>query len=106
MIRKLFLAVLLATSFFAVSYGAFFRTFVIHDNLDKFDQLKDIGISIKIPGYEQQPSSEFKAQSEVFTEPQVVKATTFEGVGVYKDGRLMSNYPDLRMLRDRRPCPT
>ena len=105
MLRKLFFSILFAFSLIAIIYGGFYRKLVVYDNLEKFDQLKDIGISIKIPGYEQQPT-EFTVQSQVFTEPELVNATTFEGVGRYKDGRLMSNYPDLRMLRDRRPCPT
>lgn len=88
-----------------IVYGGFFRKFLVYDNLEKFDQLKNVGIKIKVPGY-QQGEKEFKAQSEWFTEPEVVNAMTFVGISRYKDGRLMSNYPDLRMLRGRRPCPS
>lgn len=88
-----------------IVYGGFFRKFLVYDNLEKFDQLKNVGIKIKVPGY-QQDEKEFKAQSEWFTEPEVVNAMTFVGISRYKDGRLMSNYPDLRMLRGRRPCPS
>lgn len=89
----------------AIVYGGFFRQFLVYDNLEKFDKLKSVGISIKIPGYEQK-QEEFSVQSQWFTEPEVVNAMTFEGIGRYKDGRLISNYPDLRMLKGRMPCPT
>ncbi len=106
MIRKVFLSLLMLLSLLSIAYGGFHRKFLVYDNLEKFDRLKDVGITLKIPGYEQQ-GAEFKAQSQWFTEPEIVNATTFEGVGKYKkDGRLMSNYADLRMLRERRPCPT
>jgi len=105
MIRKALWAVLVALSVAMMIYGGFFRKFLVYDNLEKFDQLKNVGIKIKIPGY-QQDQKEFKAQSEWFTEPEAVNAMTFGGIGRYKDGRLMSNYPDLRMLRGRRPCPS
>jgi hypothetical protein len=105
MVRKSFFGILLVLSVAAIVYGGFFRKFLIFDNLEKFDKLKDVGITIKIPGYEQK-KDEFTVQSQWFTEPEVVNATTFEGIGKYKDGRLISNYPDLRMLKGRRPCPT
>ena len=89
----------------AIAYGGFFRKLMIFDNLEKFDKLKSVGISIKIPGYEEK-QNEFTVQSQLFSEPEVVNAATFEGISKYKDGRLMSNYPDLRMLKGRRPCPT
>jgi hypothetical protein len=105
MIRKLLLFVLIILALSSLVYGGFYRTLTVYDNLEKFDRLKNVGISIKIPGYEQQ-TEEFAAQSQIFTEPEIVNAATFDGVGRYKDGRLMSNYPDLRMLKGRRPCPT
>jgi hypothetical protein len=105
MIRKTFLAILSLLSIAAVVYGGFFRELLIYDNLEKFDMLKNVGISIKVPGSEQK-ENEFTVQTQRFTEPEIVNAATFEGVGRYKDGRLMSNYPDLRMLKGRRPCPT
>jgi hypothetical protein len=105
MIRKVFLSLLLLITIFSIAYGGFHRKFLVYDNLEKFDRLKNVGIKIKIPGYEQQ-GAEFKAQSQWFTEPEMVNASTFEGVGKFKDGKLMSNYADLQMLRERRPCPT
>ena len=105
MVRKAFFAVLLLMSVSAVVYGGFFRSFLVYDNLEKFDQLRDVGISIKIPGYDQQKGA-LAAQSQWFSEPEVVNAMTFDGIGRYKDGRLMSKYPDLKMLKGRRPCPT
>jgi hypothetical protein len=105
MVRKIFFVMLLGSAVFAVGYGGFSHQFLIFDNLEKFDRLKDVGIKIKVPGYEQQ-GEEFTPQSQWFTEPEIVNALTFEGVGKYKDGRLMSNYPDLKMLKGRRPCPT
>jgi hypothetical protein len=105
MIRTAFLVTLMILSFGSIIYGGFSRQFLVFDNLEKFDRLKNVGITIKIPGYEQK-GSEFNVQSQLFTEPEIVNAATFEGIGKYKDGRLMSNYPDLRMLRGRRPCPT
>lgn len=81
------------------------RQVLVYDNLEKFETLKNIGISIKIPGYEQQ-GEQFEAQSQWFTEPEMVNAMTFDGISRYKDGRLMSNFPDLKMLKGRMPCPT
>ena len=105
MVRKIFLVVLLLFSLASVMYGGFFRQFRIYDNLEKFDKLKHVGIKIKLPGYK--PTKEkFEAQWQWFTEPEVVNAMTFDGIGRYKDGRLISKYPDLRMLKGRRPCPT
>lgn len=105
MIKKLAWLLLLAVSVTAAIYGGFFREFVVYDNLEKFDKLKDVGITIKIPGYEGS-DNKFEVQSQTFSEPEVVNAVTFEGIGRYKDGRLISNYPDLRMLKGRLPCPT
>ncbi len=105
MVRKTFLGILLIMSVMAIAYGGFSRKLMIFDNLEKFDKLKSVGIAIKIPGYEEK-ENEFTVQSQLFSEPEVVNAATFEGIGRYKDGRLMSNYPDLRMLKGRRPCPT
>jgi hypothetical protein len=105
MLRKIFFAILLVLSVSAIVYGGFFRKILVYDNLEKFDQLKNVGITIKIPGYETEQEAP-KVQSQWFTEPEAVNAMTFEGIGLYKDGRLISNYPDLRMLRGRRPCPT
>ncbi len=105
MVRKAFFAVLLVMSLTAIVYGGFYRSLLVYDNLEKFDQLRDVGIAIKIPGYDQQKGG-FAAQSQWFTEPEVVNAMTFDGIGRYKDGRLMSKYPDLKMLKGRRPCPT
>ena len=48
----------------------------------------------------------FTPESQWFSEPEMVRAMTFEGVKRYKDGKLISNYPDLRMLKGRIPCPT
>lgn len=89
----------------ALLYGGFARKFIIYDNLEKFDHLKEVGIKLKLPGHDQNPKG-FKVESQWFTEPELVNAMTFEGVGLYKDGRLISHYPDLRMLKGRRPCPT
>jgi hypothetical protein len=105
MVRKLFFGILLSLSLASIIYGGFYRKLLVYDNLEKFDKLKSVGITIKIPGFDQKQST-FQVQSEWFTEPEVVNAMTFEGIGRYKDGRLMSNYADLRMLRGRRPCPT
>ena len=105
MIRRFFLVTLLALSLAQVVWGGFFRGFIIYDNLEKFDILKKSGITIKIPGF-QGGGASFKVESQWFTEPELVRAMTFEGVGRYKDGRLISKYPDLRMLRGRLPCPT
>ncbi|MBM3298655.1 MAG: hypothetical protein FJY85_01725 [Deltaproteobacteria bacterium] len=105
MVRKIFFCILIILSVAMTAYGAFFRRLLVYDNLEKFDQLKNVGITIKIPGY-QQADTEFKAQSEWFTEPEVVNAMTFAGISRYKDGQLISNYPDLRMLKGRRPCPS
>ncbi len=89
----------------AIAYGGFFRQFLVYDNLEKFDKLKSAGITIKIPGYNQE-QTQLTIQSQWFTEPEAVNAMTFDGIGLYKDGRLISKYPDLRMLRGRRPCPS
>ena len=97
--------VLLAMSLASVVWGGFFRGFIIYDNLDKFDVLRESGIKIKIPGF-QDGATSFKVESQWFTEPEVVRAMTFDGVGKYKDGRLISKYPNLMMLRGRLPCPT
>jgi hypothetical protein len=105
MIRKVFWSILIVLTIAMTVYGGFFRKLTVYDNLEKFDKLKNVGIKIKIPGY-QQNQKEFKAQSEVFTEPEVVNAMTFAGISRYKDGQLISNYPDLRMLKGRRPCPS
>jgi len=105
MMRKVFFVILLVLSLAAVAYGGFFRKFLVYDNLERFDKLKSVGITIKIPGYESKQES-MEVQSQWFTEPEVVNAMTFDGIGRYKDGRLISNYPDLRMLKGRRPCPT
>ena len=105
MARKIFLGVLFLLSLGAIVYGGFLREFKVYDNLEKFDQLKNVGIKIKLPGLERK-NEEFKVQSEWFTEPEIVNAATFDGVGRYKDGRLISKYPDLRMLKGRRPCPS
>lgn len=105
MVRKVLTGILLFLSLALIVYGGFFRKFIVYDNLEKFDKLKSVGITIKIPGYEQK-KDDFQVQSQSFTEPELVNAMTFEGVGRYKDGRLISNYPDLRMLKGRMPCPT
>jgi len=105
MVRKIFLVILAALSIAAIGYGGFVRQFKVFDNLEKFDALKNVGISIKLPGMEQQ-TQELQVQWQWFTEPEVVNAMTFDGIGRYKDGRLISKYPDLRMLKGRRPCPT
>jgi len=105
MMRKIFFGTLMVLSLAAIVYGGFFRSFLVYDNLEKFEKLKNAGITIKIPGYEQK-QQEFAVQSQWFSEPEVVNAMTFEGIGRYKDGRLISNYPDLRMLKGRMPCPT
>lgn len=104
-VRKAFFAVLIVLAAAVTVYGGFFRGAIVYDNLEKFDQLKNIGIKIKIPGY-QQSTDKFQAQSEWFTEPEMVNAMTFSGIGRYKNGQLMSNFPDLRMLKGRRPCPS
>ena len=106
MVRKIFLVTLIVLSAALTVYGGFFRDFLIHDNLEKFDQLKNVGIKIKIPGYQAQGDKEFKARAEWFTEPEMVNAMTFAGISRYKNGELISNYPDLRMLRGRMPCPS
>jgi hypothetical protein len=105
MTRKVLSITLLILFAAAIAYGGFFREFLIYDNLEKFDRLKEIGIKIKLPG-QTKADQGFKVESEWFTEPELVNAMTFEGVGVYKDGRLISHYADLRMLKGRRPCPT
>lgn len=105
MTRKIFLVILLALAVAVTVYGGFFRKVLVYDNLEKFDQLKNIGIKIKIPGYDQD-KEQFQAQSEWFTEPEMVNAMTFAGISRYKDGQLISNYPDLRMLKGRLPCPS
>jgi len=105
MLRKCFLAILLILAVAGIVYGVFFRKLLVYDNLEKFDKLKDAGITIKIPGYDQM-QNQLAVQSQWFTEPEAVNAMTFDGIGLYKDGRLISKFPDLRMLKGRRPCPT
>jgi hypothetical protein len=105
MVRKLFLVVLLLLSGAVIVYGGFFRQFKVYDNLEKFDKLKSVGIKIKLPGLGDRKDT-FQVQWQWFSEPEVVNAMTFDGIGRYKDGRLISKYPDLRMLKDRMPCPT
>jgi hypothetical protein len=105
MIRKILSIVLISCGLAMAVYGGFLRKFLVYDNLEKFDRLKNVGITIKIPGYEN-ASEKFSPQSEWFSEPDVVRAMTFEGIKRYKDGKLISNYPDLRMLKGRIPCPT
>jgi hypothetical protein len=105
MVRKVFLGILILLSIGSVVYGGFFRQFKVYDNIEKFDKLKDVGIKIKLPGFDETKEA-LKIQWQWFTEPEAVKAMTFDGIGRYKDGRLISKYPDLRMLKDRRPCPT
>jgi hypothetical protein len=105
MVRKIFVAILMALSIAAIGYGGFVRQFKVFDNLEKFDALKDVGITLKLPGMEPQ-TQELQVQWQWFSEPEVVNAMTFDGIGRYKDGRLISKYPDLRMLKGRRPCPT
>jgi len=105
MLRKCFFAILLILAVAGIVYGGFFRKLLVYDNLEKFDKLKDAGITIKIPGYDQM-QNQLAVQSQWFTEPEAVNAMTFDGIGLYKDGRLISKFPDLRMLKGRRPCPT
>ncbi len=105
MVRKILMSILMALSVAAIVYGGFFRDFKVYDNIEKFDKLKSVGIKLKLPGLEQDKDA-LTVQSQWFTEPEVVKAMTFDGIGKYKDGRLISNYPDLRMLKGRLPCPT
>jgi len=105
MVRKILMSILMAFSVAAFVYGGFFRDFKVYDNIEKFDKLKSVGIKLKLPGLEQDKDA-LTVQSQWFTEPEVVKAMTFDGIGKYKDGRLISNYPDLRMLKGRLPCPT
>lgn len=105
MARKIFFAVLMTLALVMTVYGGFFRQMIVYDNLEKFDQLKNIGIKIKIPGY-QQDKEKMEVQSESFTEPEMVNAMTFSGISRYKTGQLISNYPDLRMLKGRLPCPS
>lgn len=104
-VRKIVMIIVTVAAFAAIVYGFFFRTFQVYENLEKYEKLKSIGITIKIPGYEQ-PNDQSPAQYQWFSEPDMVRAMTFEGISRYKDGRLISNYPDLRMLKTRRPCPT
>jgi hypothetical protein len=103
--RKYFFAVLMVLAVAAIIYGGFVRKFLVYDNLEKFDKLKSAGITIKIPGYDE-AQSQLAVQSQWFSEPEAVNAMTFDGIGLYKDGRLISKFPDLRMLKGRRPCPT
>lgn len=105
MARKIFFGILLALSLIMLGYGALYNKYKVYDNLEKFDKLKDAGIKIKLPGYSP-TAGKLKPQSEWFTEPEMVNAMTFSGVGKYKDGRLISMYPDLRMLKGRLPCPS
>jgi hypothetical protein len=105
MLRKYFFAIMIVFAVAAIIYGGFVRKFLVYDNLEKFDKLKSAGITIKIPGYDG-GQSQLAIQSQWFTEPEAVNAMTFDGIGLYKDGRLISKFPDLRMLKGRRPCPT
>lgn len=105
MLRKILMSILMVMSVGAIVYGGFVREFKVYDNLEKFDKLKSVGIKIKLPGFEQDKEA-LTVQSQWFSEPEVVNAMTFDGIGKYKDGRLISNYPDLRMLKGRLPCPT
>lgn len=105
MTRKILVAILMILVLSLTIYGGFFREFLVFDNLEKFDRLKNVGITIKVPGYEN-ASQDFAPESQWFSEPDVVRAMTFEGIKRYKDGKLISNYPDLRMLKGRIPCPT
>jgi hypothetical protein len=105
MTRKVFFVILLALAVAVTAYGGFFRKMLVYDNLEKFDQLKNVGIKIKIPGYHE-ASEQFQPRSESFTELEMVNAMTFSGISRYKDGKLISNYPDLRMLKGRLPCPS
>lgn len=52
MIRKIISIALLVLGLAMAAYGGFFRKFLVYDNLEKFDRLKNVGITIKIPGYE------------------------------------------------------
>lgn len=104
-VRTILFAVLMVLVVVVTVYGGFFRGKMVYDNLEKFDQLKNVGIKIKIPGYHEN-ADKFQARSEWFTEPEMVNAMCFSGISRYKTGQLMSNYPDLRMLKGRRPCPS
>ena len=105
MVRRILFFLLLTLSVVMTIYGGFSRKFLVYDNLEKFDKLKNVGISIKVPGYAGSTAN-FKPESQWFSEPEMVRAMTFEGVKRYRDGKLISNYPDLRMLKGRIPCPT
>jgi hypothetical protein len=105
MVRKALMVVVIVAGSAAIVYGGLFRSFQVYENLEKYDKLQSAGIKIKIPGYELK-NGQLPLQSQWFSEPELVAAMTFEGIGRYKDGRLTSNYPDLRMLKTRRPCPT
>ncbi len=105
MLRRVVFVMLFVLGIASLVYGAFFRKVLVYDNLEKFERLKNIGITIKVPGYQNDAES-FQVQSQWFTEPELVNAMTFDGISRYKDGRLISNYPDLRMLKGRMPCPT
>jgi|ABPY01.1.fsa_nt_gi hypothetical protein len=106
LVRHVFFVLLLALSLTAIVYGGFFRDFRVYDNLEKFHQLQQSGITIKIPGFRQNAQG-MEPESQSFTEPEVVSVMTFAGIGRYKDGRLMSKYPDLRALKKgRMPCPS
>jgi len=105
MVRKVIFAVLVLMSLSAIVYGGFFSRFIVYDNLEKFDKLRSIGIKIRLPGFVQK-NAQFKVETQWFSEPEVVNAMTFGGIELYKDGRMISNYPDLRMLKGRRPCPS
>ena len=105
MIRKILFSILFVLSLTAIVYGGFFRKLQVFENIEKYEQLKKIGITIKLPGYSQNQAKP-KIKSEWFTEPEAVKAMTFSGIGRYKDGRLVAKIADLRMLKGRLPCPS
>ena len=105
MLRKIFFSVLFILSLVAIVYGGFFRKFQVYENIEKYEQLKNLGITIKLPGFKQNQAKQ-KITSEWFTEPEAVKAMTFAGIGRYKDGRLVAKIADLRMLKGRHPCPS
>ena len=41
----------ISASLIMTIYGGFFRKFLVYDNLEKCDKLKNVGITIKVPGY-------------------------------------------------------
>ena len=105
MIRKIFFSTLFLLSLTAIVYGGFFRKLQVFENIEKYEQLKNLGITIKLPGYNQKQATP-KITSEWFSEPEAVKAMTFAGIGRYKDGRLVAKIADLRMLKGHLPCPS